>query len=355
VLGLELSGRFYFEAVLPILERDFPDVAHAAALIGHGSEILGFDDERSRDHQWGARVQLFVRDVGRANEISRTMADELPRDIAGFPTHFGPTDEKGTVALAPLDSGPINHGVEIRDLTEFLRDEIGVDPLERFTASDWLATPTQRLLEFTAGEVFVDELGDLTRVRELLAWYPHDVWLLVMAGHWRRIAQLEHFLGRTGSRGDDLGSRVIAASLVRDLMRLALIQERRYPPYWKWLGTAYGKLARPETEALARTLAATDWLARENALVEAYEAVARRHNELEVTSPVDPTVRPFWGRPFRVLFADRFVEALRAAIVDPVVRPIGHDAGSVDAVSDNTDLLDQPLLFRELTGLYDRP
>jgi hypothetical protein len=147
---------------------------------------------------------------------------------------------------------------------------------------------------------------------------------------------------------------VIAASLVRDLMRLALIQERRYPPYWKWLGTAYAELGRPEAEALARTLAAPDWFARENALVDAYEAVARRHNELAVTSPVDPTVRPFWGRPFRVLFADRFVEALRDAIVDPVVRGIGHDAGSVDAVSDNTDVLDQPTLFRELTGLYDR-
>jgi hypothetical protein len=354
VLGLELSRRFYFEAVLPILERDFTDVEHAAALIGHGSEILGFDDERSRDHQWGARVQLFVRNAGRADEISRTMAAELPRDIAGFPTHFGPTEEKGTVALSRLDAGPINHGVETLALREFLRNEIGVDPLEGLTVADWLVTPTQRLLECTAGEVFVDEIGDLTRVRKLLAWYPHDVWLLVMAGHWRRIAQLEHFLGRTGSRGDDLGSRVIAASLVRDLMRLALVQERRYPPYWKWLGVAYAELERPEAEALARTLAAPEWFARENALVEAYEAVARRHNELDVTSPVDPTVRPFWGRPFRVLFADRFVDALRAAITDPVLRDIGHQAGPLDAVSDNTDFLEQPVLFRELTGLYDR-
>lgn len=352
--GLELSRRFYVEAVRPILERSFPELEHAAALIGHGSEVLGLDDERSRDHQWGARVQLFVRDPGWVDEIGRTLADELPRDIAGFPTHFGPTDEKGTVVLAKLDAGPINHGVDTLVLTEFLRGEIGVNPLEGFTVTDWLTTPSQRLLECTAGEVFVDGIGDLTRVRELLAWYPHDVWLFVMAGYWRRVAQLEHFLGRTGSRGDDLGSRVIAASLVRDLMRLALVQERRYPPYSKWLGTTYAQLARREADALARTLSASDWLACESALVEAYEAVARRHNELGVTDPVDPTTRQFWGRPFRVLFADRFVEALRAAIVDPVLRGVAHDAGSVDAVSDNVDLLDQPRLFRELTDLYDR-
>jgi hypothetical protein len=354
VQGLELSRRFYFEAVRPILEREFPEVEHAAALIGHGSEILGFDDERSRDHQWGPRVQLFMRDLAYADEIARTMAKMLPHSFAGFPTNFGPTDEEGTVVLAELETGPINHGVETIVLADYLRAELGVDPLEGFTMTDWLATPSQRLLESTAGEVFIDPIGDLTRVRELLAWYPHDVWLLVMAGHWRRIAELEHFLGRTGSVGDELGSHVIAAWLVRDLMRLALLQEQRYPPYWKWLGTAYAELRRPESAALARALAADDWHAREDALVDAYEAVARRHNELEVTEHVDPTVRPFWGRPFKVLFADRFVDALRKAIVDPGLRAVDHQAGPVDSVSDNVDFLDQPSLFRELVGLYDR-
>jgi hypothetical protein len=283
------------------------------------------------------------------------MANQLPQRVAGFPTNFGPTEEEGTVVLTELDTGPINHGVETIVLGDYLRAELGVNPLQGFTATDWLATPTQRLLESTAGDVFVDPIGDLTRVRELLAWYPHEVWLLVMAGHWRRVAQLEHFLGRTGSIGDELGSRVIAASLVRDLMRLALLQEQRYPPYWKWHGTAYAELRRPESAALARALAADDWHAREEALVDAYEAVARRHNELAVTECVDPIARPFWGRPFRVLFADRVVDALRNAIADPTLRAVDHQAGPVDSVSDNVDFLDQPRLFRELLDLYDRP
>jgi hypothetical protein len=354
VQGLELSRRFYFEAVRPILEREFPEVEHAAALIGHGSEVLGFDDERSRDHQWGPRVQLFLGDLRDADEIARTMANMLPHSVAGFPTNFGPTDEEGPVVLAGLETGPINHGGETIVLADYLRAELGVDPLAGFTMTDWLTTPSQRLLESTAGEVFIDPIGDLTRVRELLAWYPHDVWLLVMAGHWRRIAQLEHFLGRTGSVGDELGSQVIAASLVRDLMRLGLLQEQRYPPYWKWLGTAYAALHRPESAALARALAADDWHAREDALVDAYEAVARRHNELEVTERVDPTARPFWGRPFRVLFADRFVDVLRNAIADPSLRAIDHQAGAVDSVSDNVDFLEQSSLFREVGALYDR-
>jgi hypothetical protein len=340
--------------VRPILERRFPDFVHAAALIGHGSEVLGYDDERSRDHQWGPRVQLFVREPGAAEDIRRTLAEELPTRTAGFPTHFGPTEEKGTVVITETEIGPVDHRAEIVVLADYLRGGLGVDPLQGFTTTDWLSTPSQRLLELTAGDVFVDPIGDLTRLRELLAFYPHDVWLLVMAGHWRRVAQLEHFVGRTGSIADELGSRLIAAWLVRDLMRLALLQERRYPPHWKWLGTAHAELNRPEADALARTLAADDWLAREGAIVEVYEAVARRHNELGVTEVVDPSVRPFWGRPFRVLFADRFVDALRDSIKDEALRAVEHLAGSVDAVSDNVDVLSDPSLFRELAGLYDR-
>jgi Domain of unknown function (DUF4037) len=354
VQGLELSRRFYAEAVRLILERDFPDFSHAAGLIGYGSDVLGFDDETSRDHEWGPRVQLFGHDASRKAEVEERLAHELPTSFAGISTHFGPTEEPGTTKLTIVDAGPVVHRVQVLVLRAYLEERLGVDPAAGFTVADWLVTPTQRLLETTAGGVFHDAIGDLTRVRGLLAWYPHDVWLLVMAGHWRRIAQLEHLLGRTATRGDDVGSRVIAASLARDLMRLSLLQERRYPPYPKWLGSAYARLERPERPALDAALSASDWSAREEAFVHVFEAVAQRHNELDVTETVEPTVRQFWGRPFRVLFADRFVDALRDAVSDPEVRAVEHLAGSIDAVSDNVDVLTEPRVWRELAGLYHR-
>jgi hypothetical protein len=340
--------------VCPILERDLPEFEHAAALIGYGSEVLGFDDETSRDHEWGPRVYLFTREPADAAAVEERLARELPTSFAGFPTHFGPTDEPGTARLVEVAAGPIEHRAQVRVLRDHLRERIGVDPLEGFTVANWLTTPTQRLLELTRGEVFSDPIGDLTRVRELLAWYPHDIWLYAMAGHWQRIAEYEHFVGRAASRGDELGSRWITASLVRDLMRLAFLQERGYPPYAKWLGTAYSELSRPEQQAVERALAASEWQAREEALVEAYEAVARRHNDLGVTVHVDPRVRRFWGRPFRVLFADRFTRALQAAISDPALRRIGTAFGTIDAVSDNTVLLERPAEWRKLEDLYDR-
>jgi Domain of unknown function (DUF4037) len=338
--------------VRPLLDRDFPDFEHAAALIGTGSEVLGYDDATSRDHNWGPRVQLFVRDASHAAAVEDRLAHELPLEFAGFPTNFGAPEESGSRLLVPVAAGPVAHRVEVLALSEFLRELLGVDPLERFTAADWLLTPAQRLLEVTAGAVFDDAIGDLTRARALLAWYPHDIWLIAMAGHWRRIAQLEHLHGGAGLRADELGASLLGSALVRDAMRLGFLQCRRYPPYPKWFGTAYAALDLPERHALETAQRATAWRERESAIVEAGETIARRHNELGITEHVDPTHRTFHGRPIRVLDADRFVDALRDAVADPVVL---HLAGAIDAVSDNTDVLTRPLLWRELVGLYDRP
>ena len=50
--GIELSHRFYLDVVRPWLLATVPDLPHAAALIGYGSELLGLDDAMSRDHNW---------------------------------------------------------------------------------------------------------------------------------------------------------------------------------------------------------------------------------------------------------------------------------------------------------------
>ena len=60
VPGLELGRRFYAEVVRPLLDEDFPGLRHAAAHLGGGSDVLGFDTAMSRDHDWGPAVTLFL-------------------------------------------------------------------------------------------------------------------------------------------------------------------------------------------------------------------------------------------------------------------------------------------------------
>ena len=49
--GLRLSRSFYLEAVKLVLDASFPDLQFSAALIGSGSEVLGFDAETGADKQ----------------------------------------------------------------------------------------------------------------------------------------------------------------------------------------------------------------------------------------------------------------------------------------------------------------
>ena len=60
VPGLSLSSAFFHGLVAPIIEGGFPDLRFSAALIGSGSEVLGYDTEMSSDHHWGPRVMIFL-------------------------------------------------------------------------------------------------------------------------------------------------------------------------------------------------------------------------------------------------------------------------------------------------------
>ncbi|KOG90218.1 hypothetical protein ADK38_09930, partial [Streptomyces varsoviensis] len=206
----------------------------------------------------------------------------------------------------------------------------------------WLAMPQQRLAETTGGAVFHDGLGSLTAARRVLAWYPEQVWRYLLACQWQRISQEEAFVGRCAEVGDDLGSAVVAGRLVRDLMRLCLLLERRYAPYGKWLGSAFRQLAAAESLApsLRGALAATDYPERERRLTRAYETVAELQNAAGLCAPVDPRTRPYHSRPFLVLRAERFAQALARTVTDPWLRdrPL---TGAVDQWADSTDFLNQ--------------
>src|SRR6476660_5776396 len=98
VPGLVLSERYFREIVEPILDDSFPGLPLAAALIGPGSDVVAFDTERSTDHHWGPRLQLFLREEdldAYRDSIDRTLRERLPYTFLGYPTNFGPPDSIG--------------------------------------------------------------------------------------------------------------------------------------------------------------------------------------------------------------------------------------------------------------------
>ncbi|EMD26490.1 hypothetical protein C791_3334 [Amycolatopsis azurea DSM 43854] len=332
--GLELAGLFYTEVVAPILDSALNGVPYSAALIGWGSEVQGFDTVRSTDHAWGPRMQLFLGSadfLARRDDLDALLDRELPVEFRGHPVRF---------AFPP--DAPSRHWVHVTDLGDFFTEQLGADPADGLSISTWLTVPTQVLRELTGGVVFHDGLGLLEPYRKLLAWFPDDVWRYVLACQWMRLSQEEPFVGRCGEVGDELGSAVVAARQVRDLMKLCLMMNRVYPPYSKWLGTAFAALpcAQELTPHLSGALSAQSWQERERHLSLAYEIAGRLHNDLGLTEPMDVKVRYFHDRPFRVLDAYRFTDALVSTIGDAAVRAL-PPVGAIDQYVDSTDLTDR--------------
>jgi hypothetical protein len=360
IAGRELSRRFYIEAVRPILDAHVAALPHAAALIGSGSDVLGFDDELSTDHDWGPALSIFLRDkdAGHAAALVAVLREQLPHLFHGYPVDaIDAPDEPGTRIMCSVPTGPVNHRVSATTLRAFVWEHLAYDIDQPIAAADWLTFPAQKLRAITAGPLHHDGIGELTALRERLAWYPRDVWLYLLAAGWQRIAQEEHLMPRAGHAGDELGSSLIGARLVRDIMGLCFLIERQYAPYPKWFGTAFKRLgcAGDLTPLLWRTQQAGSWQARAAALCAAYEQLARAHNALGITEPLPTTVSSFHSRPFTIIHGERFANALRAQIADPGVARIAARRliGSIDQISDSTDIRSDAAWRPLLRTLYN--
>jgi len=363
VPGLRLARLFYFEAVEPVLNASFPQLDFSAALIGSGSEVLGFDTQMSTDHHWGPRVMLFLRedtDNHSLKAVDEALRSELPVRFHGYSTNFTLPDpaDNNVQLLQDADSGPINHRVELLTIRGFFLDYLNFDIEESIQPADWLTFPEQKLLTITAGEVFHDGIG-LQPVRDLFNYYPNDVWLYLLASGWNRIGQEEHLMGRAGIVGDEIGSALIGARLVRDAMRLCFLMEKRYAPYAKWFGKAFDRLRCAEelSPTLRKVLLAESWLEREQYLARTYEYLAEMHNKLGITEPLPASATNFFGRPFRVIDAGRrFAETIRARITDPAVKKLTDRRsliGSIDQFSDSTDMVSDSQWRATLRRLYE--
>ena len=316
--GQGLSGRFYRHCVRPALDRRFPGLPHAAALLGRGSEVLGFDDSMSTDHDWSARLVIFLSKDDHARHapmVETCLRQDLPTTFEKAPTDLSLVTVRGY-------------------LHDHLDLDVDLGPAGTISAQDWLTLPEQRLIMITGGPVFHDDVG-LREARDRLAYYPHDVWLLLLAAGWWRIHPEMNLVGRSGWVGDELGSTVIAARLVQDMMRLVFVMERRYAPYPKWFGTAFARLDSSATliPLLTEVVRAPTWATRESALAACYHELAAQHDALGITDSVPIEPLRMWNRPFAVPWGD-VPGALHAQISDPEVRALAArwPVGGVDQI-----------------------
>ncbi len=242
--GLELSRAFYESYGAPLLHEQFPEQEGlvAVGLLGSGSECLGFDDEVSRDHDFepGFCLLLPGEDV-----IDRRTAFLLERAYAKLPKAFMGFNRS---AVAPV--GGARHGV-LRT-ADFFTEKVGA-PDGILTMDQWLKLPQQALLEATAGEIFRDDLGEVTAIRTALSTMPEDVRRKRLAGHLLIMAQAGQYnYLRCLRHGEPAAGQLAVNEFVKSCIEVVFLLNKAYAPYYKWSFRALRRL--PKLSLTAETL-----------------------------------------------------------------------------------------------------
>lgn len=234
--GLELSKKYYLEYGAPMLEKEFPELVGviAAGLVGSGSECYGYDDEISRDHDFEPGFCLFI--PGEDIIDSRTEF-ALERAYAKLPNEFlGYKRSK----MNPV--GGNRHGV--RRISDFYIEKAGT-PDGNLSIDAWFALPEYALCEATNGEVYRDDLGLFTSIRNKLANMPRDVRLKKLAGNLLLMGQSGQYnYERCVSRGETGAAQLSLFEFSKSAMQTVFLLNEKYMPYYKWSFRAMRELSK---------------------------------------------------------------------------------------------------------------
>jgi hypothetical protein len=229
--GLEISEKYFLKFGAPMIETQFPDYKNriAAGLIGDGSDCYGFDDEISRDHDWGPGFCLWLNKKDYSN-IGLKLEDELkklPSDFEGFSRQVS---EWGEGRIGVFEIG------------QFYRKFTGFDHLPA-NNREWRAIPEQNLAAATNGKVFIDPSGEFSAFREgLKKFYPEDVRLKKMASRCMTIARCQYNYMRCAMRKEEVAASCVEAEFCNDVISLVFLLNRQYKPFFKWMHRAVKSL-----------------------------------------------------------------------------------------------------------------
>jgi len=356
VKGMELCEDFFNDCARGVIEENFPQLKYSAGLLGYGSDVLGYDDAVSTDHMWGPRFYLLLRgdDISQKQGIFRALCENLPYTYKGCSVNFTRPDPNDNGVQHPrlIDKGCVNPLVFIQTFEDYLLEQLGTSDLDTIRPYEWLAFSEHRLLSLVSGRFFVDGLNCAQRLSKI-QYYPETVKLYLIASNWECIASEQAFVKRCGECGDEIGSRIICARICERLMRLCFLYKDTYAPYSKWFGTAFQRLDVDDKikQTIGAALSADRLEEREDKLVGAQALVADLHNASGLTAFVDYQIQRYFGRNIKVIFADKFVEAVRNRLVNTAFENIPL-IGTFSQIGGLSSMADDRRYYRQIMGVY---
>ena len=227
--GIALSEAYFKEVGFPMLCEKFGGYIDrmAVGLVGDGSECFGFDDDLSRDHDWGPGFCLWLslEDYEVISSRLKSALAALPQSFAGF----GPrqTSQWGDQRIGVFETN------------WFYQKFIGFDHMPS-DLNEWLTIPENNLAACTNGKVFFDPFNEFSRRRKtLLYFYPEDVRLKKIAARCMTIGQAGQYnLPRCVKRKGFFCAQYAETKFSADFLSLIFLLNRKYAPFYKWIHRA---------------------------------------------------------------------------------------------------------------------
>ena len=243
--GMQLAQSYWQTYGKPLLDQ--PKFAKyknriAAGLVGHGSECYGFDDEISRDHDFGPGFCLWLTDEDYAEIGADLQAayDALPRKYAGF----GSRNE--TPRAKSCES---SKRVGVFSISEFFENLTGFPTAPSQNEPHlWLSLSESTLAAATNGKIFADPLGEFSKARQSFKLMPDDVQISLISRRLGMMAQAGQYnVPRMLARKDASAAWLSINEFVRATASLVFLLNNPvtagYLPYYKWQFAALRKLS----------------------------------------------------------------------------------------------------------------
>lgn len=243
--GMQLAQSYWQTYGKPLLDQ--PKFAKyknriAAGLVGHGSECYGFDDEISRDHDFGPGFCLWLtnEDYAEIGADLQTAYDALPRKYAGF-------DSRNETPRAKSCEGSKRVGVF--SISEFFENLTGFPTAPSQNEPHlWLSLSESTLAAATNGKIFADPLGEFSKARQSFKLMPDDVRISLISRRLGMISQAGQYnFPRMIARKDASAAWLSINEFVRATASIVFLLNNPvtagYLPYYKWQFAALRKLS----------------------------------------------------------------------------------------------------------------
>lgn len=222
---LDICRRYYETYGAGLIKQNFPEYENkiAVGVAGQGSEKFGFDDEISTDHDYGVGFCMWVDE-----DVYNEIGFKLTRAYQSLPEEF--------------------EGLEKYKIRPYGTDRFGVISIPEFflpltgfkgapeTLTAWVNTPEHFLATAVNGEIYRDDSGKFTQIRETIKNMPEDVRLKKISARLISMAQSGQYnFSRCLAHGEKGAAAIALSEFVSNAVRLCYTLEGRYSPFYKWM------------------------------------------------------------------------------------------------------------------------